>query len=692
MIFCAKTRHSCNRFDLVARIERVITLGFCIFGINGIGLYSTTVMAVKSKQDKRIITEILVHAPRQAQVNNSGHHHATQLEIRRLDTYQLSGLLKLVPGAVLQTNSRGESQVYLRNAGERQGAVFLDGALLNIPWDNRVDLSVVPAQAIGTIDTFTGGASLQFGANVVGGAFNLTSRQPANNKSDLQFEAVAGSNALLQFSLVNNGGQDNSSFLAALSHAQHGDRPLPDEANLPYNQSPGQRRTNSDFNNSSILLRGNFSLSGDIEVGVTSLFSMLEKGVAPVGHLDPAQSSVRFWRYPDTLLSMLIVNAKAGISTHTVIKGASWLQKYDQNIDSYTGMDYLEIDQRQVEENLAFGSRFSLAHSRGLHDFVFSFNGLLAEHQQHEEFSLPQNQFRPAPRLNFSERTMSVAGEYAFQILEELSIRAGVGLDWKTFPKTGDKTPVNDFLTANAIAGLYFQSNNLSLRATLARKTRTPSMRELFGESLNRFLVNPSLKEEKILLTELGLEHTQNNLRLELVGFFNRSENNIDQRFLILGGEVKRQRINLRGSRTTGLELNGSYRADDRFTVEGHLTIMDIKRYRDNSGDPGILTEKPRVIARMALNYRANPLLFAALEIEHRGRAYSQDEMNRLVPLEISTLINLRFAWDLVRHRSGGAGIQLFVRLDNLTNTRVVSQLGLPEAGRWLSFGLRSAF
>ena len=70
-------------------------------------------------------------------------------EINRADAATVADIIYEIPTARVQTNSRGEAVLYLRNAGERQVGIFLDGALINVPWDNRIDLSLVPLNAVG---------------------------------------------------------------------------------------------------------------------------------------------------------------------------------------------------------------------------------------------------------------------------------------------------------------------------------------------------------------------------------------------------------------------------------------------------------------------------------------------------------------------------------------------------------------
>ena len=97
-------------------------------------------------------------------------------DIERQNATSISELARLIPAAHVQTNSRGESLIYVRNAGERQVALFFNGALLNIPWDNRVNLDLVPTTAIGGITVSKGVPSVLYGTNVLGGAINITSR------------------------------------------------------------------------------------------------------------------------------------------------------------------------------------------------------------------------------------------------------------------------------------------------------------------------------------------------------------------------------------------------------------------------------------------------------------------------------------------------------------------------------------
>jgi len=96
--------------------------------------------------------------------------------IEQQDAADVSELAELAPATHVQTNSRGQTILYFRNAGDRQVGQFFDGALLNVPWDNRVDISQIPASVVGEMTVTKGVPSVQYGANVLGGAVNFESR------------------------------------------------------------------------------------------------------------------------------------------------------------------------------------------------------------------------------------------------------------------------------------------------------------------------------------------------------------------------------------------------------------------------------------------------------------------------------------------------------------------------------------
>src|SRR5690606_28671106 len=132
------------------------------------------------------------------------------------------------------------------------------------------------------------------------------------------------------------------------------------------------------------------------------------------------------------------------------------------------------------------------------------------------------------------------------------------------------------------------------LRATAGAKVRFPTMRELFGEALRRFQVNPDLRPETSFLAEAGVEAASGAVSGEAVVFLNRTYDTIDQETL---GDGRRRRINLDGSRVYGVEVGGTARPLPRLSVDGHATWMHVRAFTDTGSRP--LTEKPALLGTL---------------------------------------------------------------------------------------------
>ncbi|HEY0130502.1 MAG TPA: TonB-dependent receptor, partial [Allosphingosinicella sp.] len=98
------------------------------------------------------------------------------------------------------------------------------------------------------------------------------------------------------------------------------------------------------------------------------------------------------------------------------------------------------------------------------------------------------------------------------------------------------------------------------------------------------------------------------------------------------------------------------------------------------------IAEKPSLLARARIDYAHASGVSTRLEAEHVGRAYSTDPDGALVPLKRSTSFNWRLAYALPFRNKG---FELFLHVDNVADTFIEPQLGLPAPGRSFRVGLR---
>ncbi|RMD90275.1 MAG: hypothetical protein D6807_02090, partial [Alphaproteobacteria bacterium] len=112
----------------------VATLAACAGWIFTLGLAAAAPPSPPAEPALGPLSEITVTGRRGRSEPLAPRTRLGTTDLEALDAAAVDELLERVPAANIQTNSRGETLVFLRNAGERQVAVFLDGALLNVPW------------------------------------------------------------------------------------------------------------------------------------------------------------------------------------------------------------------------------------------------------------------------------------------------------------------------------------------------------------------------------------------------------------------------------------------------------------------------------------------------------------------------------------------------------------------------------
>ncbi|MGI9175463.1 MAG: TonB-dependent receptor [Rhodothermales bacterium] len=609
--------------------------------------------------------------------------------LAREDATAAADVARLIPAAHVQTNSRGETLVYLRGAGERQVAVFFDGALLNIPWDNRVDLSLVPASVIGGMTVAKGGASVLYGTNVSGGAINLTSRALEGGGAFTEVSGTLGQPRAGQGHLTRLGQHGRLSYTGSIGYAEQNGAALPGNADLPFSQQ-GDIRTNTDRQLLNGFVRGSYWFRSGARLGVSALHIGGEKGIAPESHLDPDVSRVRYWRYPAWRTTMLIGHGALPVGPASELRGAVWGSFFTQRIRQFGSARYDALKETQDDEDLTAGTRLTWRQPAGPGTLHLALNALTSQHEQQNVETGESGQPAEALRLTFRQHVYSGGAEYELPLAPRLRGLVGGSLDAIVMPLTGDKPGRDPFTDWSATTGLVYDlASAWTLRASTGRKVRFPTMRELFGEALNRFLVNPDLQPETSVLAEVGAGYRRGFLSGEVIGFYSRTSDAIDQRTVEAEGGSKRQRINLEGSRAFGVEAVGGARLG-RWSADGHLTWLHARTFREAAWRPFV--ERPEWLGTLTLAWNSLSGFSLAVQPVYTGRAYSLDDDGALVPLPASLALSLRTAYGFALDQRRGLFGEVFFRIDNATDAVVLPQLGLPGPGREARVGASLSF
>ncbi len=600
----------------------------------------------------------------------------SEARVERSDPRHVADVLRRAPGALVQTNSRGETLVFLRNAGERQVSVFLDGAPLEVAWDHRLDLRMVPATAIGRTEVARGPLSNRYGPNISGGAVFLAPRIAEGTIGRLNLE-IGGQGHWSVKGAVGLGGHE-SSLMVAAEHTEHEGEALAEA--LPFSQSDDNLRTNTDSARTSVLAHGKAEL-GDVQLGVTALYGRAVLGVAPESHLDPEVDPVRFWRYPNSELAMLIgsVGANGDIGAFDAVV---WWQAFDQTIESFTSATYGTLDERQRDTNRSVGSRARATAQWGAHRLSLGAFGRLAWHDERRTRANDGGVGGSPERDAFFTGLWSTGLDYEL-VLNRTRLRIGGGVDALEPFDTSGRPSGGAFRAWNATGGVVTElMKGLSAHAAVGSRARLPTPRELFGTALDRFVVNDDLRSERNTTVEAGLKYARDWGALEVVPFATWTTDTIDQQNVQGPDGVRRQRVNRKGSRVLGVEVIGDVMLADWVRIAGQVLLSDVRRF---GGGGDRLTERPGIqgFGELVFGYREGPAL--ATEVFLRGPAYSLAPEG-LRRTEGAALWNARLTYRLDAEAFGR--VQLYFRLDNVFDTRLEPQLGLPEPGLQFRAGL----
>lgn len=612
--------------------------------------------------------------------------------IAQSDAASIDGVLRSVPAAHVQTNSRGEALVYLRNSGERQVAIFFDGALLNVPWDNRIDLSLVPSDVVGEITVAKGVPSVLYGTNVLGGALNMTSRTLNNPGYFTRVSGSAGSVGALSGRFAHLGRTEHLSYVLSAGYARRDGITVPGDAELPFSQQSRNVRTNTDRRLLSLFGQATYLSDDGMRVGLTLLRMAGAKGIAPESHVDPRISRVRYWRYPSRTTTMVILTGEAPIGNRgTVLRGAAWNSQYSQTIEQYAGTSYRNLLEDQEDEDGTLGARITLMHPLGPGELRLAVNAYTSGHTQVERtVGVSTEATSMAMPLSFRQHVWSSGFEYAWRMSGRLDLLFGASIDGHGTPRTGDKPPRRAQVDYGITSGVTYRlDDRWNLRAAMGRKIRFPTMRELFGEALGRFLVNPELRAESSFLAEVAVGMESPRARGEAIVFLNRTYDTIDQRNVVTYEDdlPRRIRLNLEGSLVRGLEIVSSARFGRGWRLSANLTWMHTQGHTNENDSP--LIEKPEILGTIALRYNDPSGVSALVQTIVTGRAHGLSDDNTLISLPSSTVINARIGYLFIR---GRFATEVFARVNNATDDVTLPQLGLPGPGRDVQAGLEVSF
>lgn len=600
-------------------------------------------------------------------------------------------LFRELPALHVRTNSRGQAEVTVRGSESRQVAVLFDGVPLTLGWDARTDVSVLPAGAVSEVTLVRGLATLLHGPNVLGGVVAMkvgqgTRLPPSSTLS------VGGS--------VDDRGGYATSVTGERPFATDGGRgvlrvgagfrdspgfPLPSGVSEPVPTADGLR-LNSDHRNTNGFVAMRY-IDDDGQWGSLSAATFqAERGIgAELGAEDP-----RLWRYPDIRRTIVAASGGSGLRSTGLgegdIEASVGLDVGSTEIHSFATRAYDERTGTELGDDRTVTLRLLADHTLGGRgELQSSFTWSDIWHEATVDGVAEE----------FNQRLMSLAAETSWRLLDAprgglRSLRLTVGGAWDrgNTPKSGGREPLGTIDDWGARVGLsaLVGGGNTLVHGGVSRRGRFPALRELYSEALNRFVPNPELRPEHLVSVEAGVTTRLAEGEVQVVGFRNVLSGAIRR---ITLEDRRRMRINSDELRSTGVEVLFSQTLGP-LLVGGDLTLQQVELI-----DPGNPTSvepenMPEQAGRLWTRVPVVAGLDLNLEAEYTGAQFCQDPNSGAdVELDGGTWLNAALSRVWTLGRGIGQRLETRVSVDNLADTALYDQCGLPRMGRLFRFAVR---
>ncbi len=591
----------------------------------------------------------------------------------------LEDALRQMPFVHVRQNSRGEIELTIRGSESRQAAILLDGVPLTLGYDGRADPSIVPLGGAGSVVLVRGLSSLRQGPNVLGGVLEIgLNRVSDDATNDRALALRAGTDQLgsqaLHADLVVPQLFSRSGLTLRSGLGWRSRDALTLSSDVVDSASRDDRRTNSDSEqlDGYVALRAERASGGWI--GLSAMSYWAERGVPPELHIN----APRLWRYPRQTRGLGILSLGTGRRTTAWGAGDAELvlslNDADTRIESFESLAYNRVVATEDGNELGATMRALADHSLGRGELRTSFTLARLRHLETLDDTLASK---------YVQRLYSAAAEIELPLAGTLRATGGLALDGVSTPEAGGKPPVpasSEWAARLGASSLAFGATT-RVHASLSRRARFGSLRELYSGSLGRFEPSPDLRPEILVGVEAGATGIWNGLQWQAVAFRHDLRDAIIR---ITRPDRKFQRINRDRLRSYGVELLAGWNGE-RTSLTTDAVIQRARLHdpaaqgieRNAEHQPGWRTATD-VAFPMPAGARGS------LTAAFTGRQYCVNpDLGRTVALRAQRRADVGLEREYALRSSGWlTRLRVMLGMDNIADAAVFDQCGLPQPGR----------
>ena len=596
----------------------------------------------------------------------------SQAELNRFNKNSLGEALNTQAGVALSRNSRNEETISIRGFDSRQVPVFLDGVPQYVPYDGYVDFGRFTTFDLSEVRVVKGAASLLYGPNIMGGAVNLVTRKPRKDyEGDIRMGTASGDERKVAINLGSNQGswyvQTGVSYLDANNYPLGAG--FKDKKAIPTDKG---KRENAYRTDKKFALKLGYTPNETDEYVLSYSKQEGEKG-NPVYTGDTGKG-IRYWRWPYWNKDSLYFISSTDLGQDLTLKTRLYHDTYENLLEAYTNDSYnITLNNNNFPstyEDETYGAAVELINRTfAAHDLH------LAMHYKGDHHT---DKNPNSANKEYKDITYSLALEDNVSLNEQWRLRLGASHEEREAKKvyhwpTGKTTATNGL--AEVIYSLDSQAETF---ASVAYKTRLPTIKNRYSAGMGSALPNPDLKPETALHGELGLRGTLGRGASGEVSLFYSDINDAIQTAVVnsteCGGSTCNQAQNVGHARHKGVELTLNQNLNEQ--VQMGLAYTYLKR--DNLSDKQErLTDTPKHRIYAHMNYRFTSFLVWQNGVEaEQGRQASYRSAAKFKEMDSFALLNTELSWQVQENLSLAGGV------NNITNKNYELSDGFPMPGR----------
>ncbi len=608
--------------------------------------------------------EIIVTAKREPITEIANIKEIKREEIEKRGALDPVEALDFIPGAFYTVGSRGETNLQLRGFSQRQIVIMIDGIPINLPYSGEIDLSHFPLEGLAKIKVTKGTSSSVYGSNTMGGIINLITETPKKRtNAHLSLELGRNLNQKFAFSLAKrwekigfwiSGEYKNSEGF----HLSHKFKPEINE--------DGARRQNSDFTNRGVNGRFHYSWKkGSFFLDFNYLDN--KRGAPP--HV--SEDRPRYWRFPTWRKNNLKLSLKHNPFQGLELRGSVYYDLYYNILDSYDDATYSTQEQRysfqSIYDDYSLGASFLGELSKGKNHLRLGLNLKKDVHRSQGD------EFEPWEKYEAANYSLGIEDE--IDLKDNLSLVLGTSLDWlKPVYANGEelRDPIFHF---NPLVGLSYRVNSFQVYFSMARKSRFPTLKELYSEYIGRNIANPELKEEKSMNYELGFHFLASAVSLDVSIFYSDLKDLIVQKRT--GALYQMQNVDQ--AVYSGAEFSLNFPIKEGYDLSFNYAYLQAKNTSSDRTSSKLEYKPPHKLA-LFFSFRLPYSIEGMVKSAYTGKRYFEDRAGNYQSLSPYMLWDLRLSKNLGR-------FEIYFLLKNILDVNYEFEDGFPGPGREILIG-----